>query len=101
MKGDRVEMVVGAGYTTRTDEAVAGRAGRRVGTAVRRGVVEVSEVTHSGAVARTARLMATRAPALVGQPVPRGAAGESEPRARARPLREDPKAQGSRLHPGE
>lgn len=37
MKGDRVEIVVDAGDTTRTYEVVAGRAGRRVETAVRRG----------------------------------------------------------------
>jgi hypothetical protein len=45
MKGDRVEIVVDVGDTTRTYEVVAERAGRRVETAVRRGVVEVSEVT--------------------------------------------------------
>lgn len=48
MKGDRVEMAVDAGEPTRTHEVVAGRAGRRVETAVRRGVVEVSEVTPVG-----------------------------------------------------
>jgi hypothetical protein len=71
MKGDRVEIVVDAGDTTRTYEVVASRAGRRVETAVRRGVVEVSEVTRSGSVVRTARFMATRVLALVEQPVPR------------------------------
>jgi hypothetical protein len=48
VKGDRVEIVVDAGDTTRTYEVVASRAGRRVETAVRRGVVEVSEVTRWG-----------------------------------------------------
>ncbi len=48
MKGDRVEMVVDAGDTTRTYEVVASGAGRRVETAIRRGVVEVSEVTRWG-----------------------------------------------------
>ena len=48
MTGDRVEIVVDAGDTTRTYEVVASRAGRRVETAVRRGVVEVSEVTRWG-----------------------------------------------------
>ncbi|WP_398984600.1 hypothetical protein [Streptomyces sp. AK010] len=48
MKGDRVETVVDAGNTTRTYEVVASRAGRRVATAVRLGVVEVSEVTRWG-----------------------------------------------------
>nr|WP_202432556.1 hypothetical protein [Streptomyces sp. SID7804] len=71
VKGDRVEIVVDAGDTTRTYEVVASRAGRRVETAVRRGVVEVSEVTRTGAVVRTARFMATRVLALVEQPVPR------------------------------
>ncbi|MET7307041.1 hypothetical protein ACWD7C_11765 [Streptomyces sp. NPDC005134] len=84
MKGDRVEIVVDAGDTTRTYEVVAGRAGRRVETAVRRGVVEVSEVTRNGTVVRTARFMAARVLALVEQPVPREDASE-------RPLREDPK----------
>ncbi|MET7840415.1 hypothetical protein ABZT45_17610 [Streptomyces sp. NPDC005356] len=89
MKGDRVEIVVDAGDTTRTYEVVASRAGRRVETAVRRGVVEVSEVTRSGSVVRTARFMATRVRALVEQPVPREEPSEAAARA-ARPLREDP-----------
>ncbi|MEU0370985.1 hypothetical protein ACIQ7Q_28690 [Streptomyces sp. NPDC096176] len=71
MKGDRVEIVVDAGDTTRTYEVVASRAGRRVETAVRRGVVEVSEVTRTGTAVRTARFMANRVLALVEQPVPR------------------------------
>ncbi|MFI2371429.1 hypothetical protein [Streptomyces sp. NPDC018833] len=91
MKGDRVEVVVDAGDTTRTYEVVASRAGRRVETAVRRGVVEVSEVTRSGSVVRTARFMAGRVLALVEQPVPREADDERE-----RPLREDPKS-GARV----
>ncbi|MBQ1091193.1 hypothetical protein [Streptomyces sp. B93] len=81
-KGDRVEIVVDAGDTTRTYEVVASRAGRRVETVVRRGVVEVSEVTRRGSVVRTARFMANRVLALVEQPVPREAA--------EKPLREDP-----------
>lgn len=48
MKGDRVETVVNAGDTTRTDEVMASGVGRRVETTVRRGVVEVSEVTRWG-----------------------------------------------------
>ncbi|MFE9110786.1 hypothetical protein ACFYN9_14345 [Streptomyces collinus] len=71
MKGDRVEIVVDTGDTTRTYDVVASRAGRRVETTVRRGVVEVSEVTRSGRVVRTARFMANRVLALVEQPVPR------------------------------
>nr|WP_237549203.1 hypothetical protein [Streptomyces sp. SID4950] len=54
-----------------TYEVVASRAGRRVETAVRRGVVEVSEVTRNGSVVRTARFLANRVLALVEQPLPR------------------------------
>lgn len=50
MKGDRAEMVVDAGDTTRTYEVVASGARRGVETAVRRGVVEVSEVTRWGSL---------------------------------------------------
>jgi hypothetical protein len=89
VKGDRVEIVVDAGDTTRTYEVVASRAGRRVETAVRRGVVEVSEVTRNGSVVRTARFMATRVLALVEQPLPRE--DSSEKRAHTgHPLGEDP-----------
>lgn len=70
MKGDRVEIVVDTGGTTRTFDVVATKAGRRVETAVRRGVVEVSELTRSGTVVRTARFMASRVIALVDHPVP-------------------------------
>ncbi|MER8067840.1 hypothetical protein ABTZ59_05945 [Streptomyces sp. NPDC094034] len=90
MKGDRVEIVVDAGDTTRTYEVVASRAGRRVETAVRRGVVEVSEVTRSGGVVRTARFMATRVLALVEQPMPRV---ESLERSEERPFGDDPGVQ--------
>jgi hypothetical protein len=89
VKGDRVEIVVDAGDTTRTYEVVASRAGRRVETAVRRGVVEVSEVTRSGSVVRTARFMANRVLALVEQPIPREDSSE-RPGHTGRPLREDP-----------
>jgi hypothetical protein len=89
VKGDRVEIVVDAGDTTRTYEVVASRAGRRVETAVRRGVVEVSEVTRNGSVVRTARFMATRVLALVEQPVPREDGSEKAGQT-GRPLREDP-----------
>lgn len=71
MKGDRVEIVIDAGDSTRTYQLVASRAGRRVETQVRRGVVEVSEVTRTGGVVRTARFMANRVLALVEHPVPR------------------------------
>ncbi|GGX38230.1 hypothetical protein GCM10010321_63150 [Streptomyces chartreusis] len=93
VKGDRVEIVVDAGDTTRTYEVVASRAGRRVETAVRRGVVEVSEVTRSGSVVRTARFMANRVLALVEQPIPREDSSErSHEKAghTGRPLGDDP-----------
>jgi hypothetical protein len=72
MKGDRVEIVVDIGDATRTYEMAATKAGRRVDTAVRRGLVEVTEVTRSGAVVRTARFMASRVVALVEHPAQEG-----------------------------
>ncbi|GAA0346202.1 hypothetical protein GCM10010151_39790 [Actinoallomurus spadix] len=69
MKGDRVEVVIDAGGTTRTYEVVATRAGRRVEVVTRRGVVEVVEVTRTGTPVRTARFMASRILALVEHPV--------------------------------
>ncbi|MCQ4082728.1 hypothetical protein NGB36_19475 [Streptomyces sp. RB6PN25] len=90
MKGDRVEIVVDAGDTIRTYDVVATRAGRRVETAVWRGVVEVSEVTRSGSVVRTARFMSSRVLALVEQPVERddeqADAESARPRRRAAAL---------------
>jgi hypothetical protein len=71
MKGDRVEIVIDAGGSTKTYEVVATRAGRRVEIVTGRGVVEVNEVTRSGVVVRTARFMATRVLALVEHPAPR------------------------------
>ncbi len=68
MKGDRVEIVIDAGGTTRTYEVVATRAGRRVDVVTRRGVVEVVEVTRTGTPVRTARFMANRILALVEHP---------------------------------
>lgn len=68
MKGDRVEIVVDAGDTTRTYDVVATRAGRRVEVSIGRGVVEVVEVTRNGAPVRTARFMASKVLALVEHP---------------------------------
>ena len=68
MKGDRVEIVIDAGGTTRTYEIEATRAGRRVDVTHGRGVVEVSEVTRGGTPVRTARFMASRVVALVEHP---------------------------------
>jgi hypothetical protein len=71
MKGDRVEIVIDVGGSTKTYEVVATKAGRRVEVVNRRGVFEVSEVTRSGVVVRTARFMASRVLALVEHPAPR------------------------------
>jgi hypothetical protein len=68
MRGDRVEIVIDAGDTTRSYDVVATRAGRRVEITQGRGVVEVSEVTRSGTPVRTARFMAARVVALVEHP---------------------------------
>lgn len=68
MKGDRIEIVIDAGGSTRTYEIEATRAGRRVETTHGRGVVEVTEVTRSGRPVRTARFMASRVLALVEYP---------------------------------
>lgn len=65
MRGDRVEIVIDAGGTTRTYEIEATRAGRRV---------EVTEATRGGTPVRTARFVASRVLALVEHP----AAGEEE-----------------------
>ena len=80
MKGDRVEIVVDVGDATRTYEVVATKAGRRVETAVRRGLVEVTELTRSGAAVRTARFMASRVVALVKHPVKEGKPTEPDDR---------------------
>jgi hypothetical protein len=72
MKGDRVEIVVDAGDTTRTYDVVATRAGRRVEVSIARGVVEVVEVTRTGNPVRTARFMASKVLALVEHPVTAG-----------------------------
>ncbi|MFD1714389.1 hypothetical protein ACFSBZ_07905 [Amnibacterium flavum] len=68
MKGDRVEVVVDAGGTTRTYEIEATRAGRRVDVTHGRGLVEVAEVTRGGTPVRTGRFMANRVIALVEHP---------------------------------
>jgi len=71
MKGDRVEIVIDAGGSTKTYEVVATRAGRRVEVVTRRGIFEVNEVTRSGVAVRTARFMSSRVLALVEHPAPR------------------------------
>ncbi len=71
MRGDSVEIVIDTGGETRTYEVRATRAGRRVEVVVRRGLVEVSELTRGGTVVRTARFMNSRVIALVEHPAPR------------------------------
>ena len=61
--------MVDTGEGTRTYEMAATRAGRRVEVSTGRGIVEVSEVTRTGATVRTARFMASRVVALVEHPV--------------------------------
>ena len=68
MKGDRVEIVIDAGGSTKTYDVSATRAGRRVEVVNRRGLVEVSELTRGGTTVRTARFMASRVLALVEHP---------------------------------
>jgi len=79
VKGDRVEIVIDAGGSTRTYDITASRAGRRVETTQGRGVVEVTEVTRGGTPVRTARFMAGRVLALVEHPAPRPAEGDDAP----------------------
>lgn len=76
VKGDRVEIVVDAGGSTKTYEVTATRAGRRVEVTHGRGVVEVTEVSRGGTPIRTARFMASRVLALVEYPASRAAAPE-------------------------
>jgi hypothetical protein len=73
MKGDRIEIVIDAGGSTRTYDIEATRAGRRVEVTHGRGVVEVTESTRGGTTVRTARFMAGRVLALVEHPAPRPA----------------------------
>ena len=68
MRGDRVEIVVDVGPSTRTFEIRATRAGRRVEVSTVRGVLEVSEVTRTGNVVRSGRFMAARVVAVVEYP---------------------------------
>ncbi|MGH3857177.1 MAG: hypothetical protein ACRDR6_27570 [Pseudonocardiaceae bacterium] len=82
MKGDRTEIVIDAGGTTRTYEIEATRNGRRVEITHGRGIVEVTEVTRGGTPVRTARFMASRVLALVEHPAARPATSEDKPAAR-------------------
>jgi hypothetical protein len=84
VKGDRVEIVIDAGGSTRTYEVAATRAGRRVDVTHGRGVVEVTELTRGGTPVRTARFMASRVLALVEHPAPRPARPDDERPTRLR-----------------
>ena len=79
MKGDRVEIVIDAGGSTRTYDIEATRAGRRVDVTHGRGLVEVTETTRGGTAVRTARFMAGRVLALVEHPAPRPAEDDDAP----------------------
>jgi len=81
MKGDRTEIVIDAGGTTRTYEIEATRNGRRVEITHGRGIIEVTEVTRGGTPVRTARFMASRVLALVEHPAARRATREGKPAA--------------------
>jgi hypothetical protein len=85
MKGDRVEVVIDAGGSTRCYEIVATRAGRRVEVSQGRGIVEVTEVTRGGTPVRTARFMSARVLALVEHPAPRGRLPDDESAGTAAP----------------
>lgn len=63
-----VEVIVDAGGTSRAYHIEATRAGRRVEVTVRRGVVEVTELTRNATPVRTARFMNNRVIALVEHP---------------------------------
>jgi hypothetical protein len=79
MKGDRVEIVVDAGGTTKTYDVEATKAGRRVEVVSRRGLIEVVELTRGGSAVRTARFMASRVIALVEHPASRPRTGARSP----------------------
>ena len=68
MRGDRVEIVVDVGDSTKTYEIIATKAGRRVEVSNVRGTIEVTEVTRTGEVVRTGRFMAARVVALIEHP---------------------------------
>ncbi|HEY6422047.1 MAG TPA: hypothetical protein VIY28_02100 [Pseudonocardiaceae bacterium] len=88
MKGDRTEIVIDAGGTTRTYEIEATRNGRRVEITHGRGIIEVTEVTRGGTPVRTARFMASRVLALVEHP----AAQPAIRQGRAAPVVPQPRA---------
>jgi hypothetical protein len=88
MKGDSVEVVVDTGGGSQTFVIDASRAGRRVEVSTGRGMIEVNELTRTGAVVRTGRFMATRVIALVEHPADEQAAARP-PARRRRPAEAD------------
>ncbi len=86
MKGDRVEIVIDAGGTSRTYEVTATRNGRRVEVVTGRGIVQVMEVTRGGTAVRTARFMASRVIAVVEHPA-RGTGPDAASRESGGPAR--------------
>ncbi|MDQ3760953.1 MAG: hypothetical protein M3460_04440 [Actinomycetota bacterium] len=99
MKGDRTEIVIDAGGSTRIYEIEATRNGRRVEITHGRGIVEVTEVTRGGTPVRTARFMASRVLALVEHPAARPTTREGKPASQVVP---QPRASGSAvLQPAE
>jgi hypothetical protein len=80
VKGDRVEVIVDTGGGSQTFDVVATRAGRRVEVSTARGVVQVNEVTRSGATVRAARFMSARVIAVVEHPADQTASDRSQPR---------------------
>jgi hypothetical protein len=80
MRGDRVEVIVDTGGASQTFEIAATRAGRRVEVSTARGVVEVNEVTRSGAVVRSSRFMSARVIAVVEHPAEQAGHDRSQPR---------------------
>src|SRR5262245_24708992 len=85
MKGDRTEIVIDEGGSTRTYEIEATRNGRRVEITHGRGIVEVTEGTRGGTPVRTARFMASRVLALVEHPAARPATREGRSAAQGIP----------------
>ncbi|HZB97355.1 MAG TPA: hypothetical protein VE219_02030 [Candidatus Sulfotelmatobacter sp.] len=85
MKGDRVEIAVDVGGAVKQYEIAATRAGRRVDVSVKRGVVEVIEVTRNGQPVRAARFMSSRVVALVEHPASPADAPRNAPKVVSAP----------------
>lgn len=68
------------GGGSQTFRVEASRAGRRVEVSTARGVVQVNEVTRSGAIVRAARFMSARVIAVVEHPADEASGERSQPR---------------------